>query len=680
MKMKKTAFYIVASSVLAACGANNQSQKITELETVNFDYISKTVSPAEDFFLFANENWIKNNPVPAAESRWGSFNELEQDNNKKLTEILETLKSSKAKKGSKEQLLGDFYASFTNMDARNKNGINPIQPLLDEIIAINSKDQLVGMTAKLHRLGINVLFGYGVDQDMKDVDRNISYFGQGGLGLPNREYYKDATKEDIRKAYKKFIGDVLVMAQLKDEASKQKAVDNIYTIEDKMATVMLKPEEQRIPELTYNKYAKQQLIGDFKNFDFNGYLNGIGSKNYDTLVIDSKKYAPFIDKLIQTESLDAWKDYFLWHTMDHYIGALSQKFVDLNFDFNGKTLSGKKEMKPINERAIEKITYSGISEMLGHAFVDKYFSEEAKKRVNEMVDNLTAAYKERIEKLSWMSETTKKEALVKLSSFGRKLGFPDKWEDFSSLDFKADSYVANLDAIANYEHNKSMNKLTEKVDRDKWEMPAHLVNAYYHPLLNEVAFPAGIMQAPFFDNNYEDAVNYGRIGMVIGHEFTHGFDDMGSKFAADGSFKNWWTEDDRKAFEVKTGIFGETFSQFCPFEGQCVNPNLTMGENIADLGGLTMAFHAYMRTKEYQEGKEKGGYTPAQRFFIAYAQLWKINYTDAELKKRLATDPHSPGMYRVNGPLKNCPEFFEAFGVKEGDAMRNPKDKVAVIW
>lgn len=677
--MKKTPLYFVMGAVvLASCNSAKTEQ--TELKTIDVDYLSKTVKPTEDFFLFANENWIKNNPVPASESRWGSFNELEQENNKKLTAILEEFKDAKAKKGTKEQLLGDFYASYTNMDARNKKGTEPIKQELDQVAQLQSKDGVSVLVASLHKQGIGVFFGFGVEQDLKDVDNHISYFGQGGIGLPNRDYYKDATKAEIREAYKKYIGDALVLAGLKDAQSREKAVANIYRIEDKLAAIMLGPAEQRIPELTYNKYGKNQLADELKVFNFNAYLKGIGSLEFDTLIVDNTKFPAHLNKLIKEESLDAIKDYLAWHTLNSYIGSLGQPFVDLEFAFHGKTLSGKKEMKPINERAIEKITRSSFGEMLGKAFVDKYFSEAAQKRVNEMVDNLKAVYKERIEKLSWMSSTTKKEAVGKLESFGRKLGFPNKWEDFSSLNFSPDNYVSNLKAVAAYDHKKNMNKLAEKVDRDEWHMPAHMVNAYYHPLLNEIAFPAGIMQPPFFDNEAEDAVNYGRIGMVIGHEFTHGFDDMGSKFAADGSFKNWWSEADRKAFEEKTKVFGETFSNFCPFEGHCVNPDLTMGENIADLGGLTMAYYAYTRTDEFKKGEKREGYTPAQRFFISYAQLWKINYTDAELKKRLATDPHSPGMYRINGPLKNCPEFFDAFNVKEGDKMRNPKDKVAVIW
>lgn len=682
--MKKSPFYfLIGASLMVSCSSSQNKKEAEELKTIDVSYISKTVKPTEDFFLFANENWIKNNPVPASESRWGSFNELEQENNKKLTDILEGFKKANAKKGTKEQLLGDFYASYIDMDTRTKKGVDPIRQELDEILALSGKEQLSQVVANLHKQGVGVFFGFGVDQDMKNVESHISYFGQGGIGLPNRDYYKDATKADVRQAYQKFIGDAFTLAKLTGEpaqGNQNMKVANVYRIEDKLATVMLKPAEMRIPELTYNKYGKEQFVKGFKHFDFDAYLKAIGSQAFDTLIVDNTKYSAQVDKIIREESLDALKDYLVWQTLSHYMGSLGNEFVDLDFDFHGKTLSGKKEMKPINERAIEKITRSSFGEMLGKAFVDNYFSEAAQKRVNEMVDNLKAVYKERIENLSWMSAETKKEAVGKLESFGRKLGFPNKWEDFSSLHFKADDYVGNLKEVAKYDHYKNMKKLNEKVDRDEWHMPAHMVNAYYHPLLNEIAFPAGIMQPPFFDNDAEDAVNYGRIGMVIGHEFTHGFDDMGSKFAADGSFKNWWTEADRKAFEAKTKVFGETFSNFCPFEGHCVNPDLTMGENIADLGGLTMAYYAYARTEEFKKGEVREGYTPAQRFFIAYAQLWKINYTDAELKKRLATDPHSPGMYRINGPLKNCPEFFEAFNVKEGDPMRNPKDKVAVIW
>jgi putative endopeptidase len=406
----------------------------------------------------------------------------------------------------------------------------------------------------------------------------------------------------------------------------------------------------------------------------------VGCQTPDTLIVGNPDYLKKIAELLEGESISIWKNYLKWNVINHYAGNLDEQFVALNFDFYGKTLSGKKTQKPLNEKVIDEITNIEIGELLGKAFVERHFSKEAQARVNEMVDNLLAVFKERIQNLDWMSDATKLEALNKLSSIGRKLGFPDKWEDYSSLNFRSEDYLANVKEMNRFSVRKNFSELKKEVDKDKWGMPAHMVNAYYHPLLNEIAFPAGIMQAPFFDEKSEDAVNYGRIGMVIGHEFTHGFDDMGAKFAADGSFKNWWTEDDLKLFEEKTKILGETFSAFCPMVDQCVNPDLTMGENIADLGGLTMAFYAYKRTAEFKVNEVRGGFSPAQRFFIAYAQLWKIKYTDEEMKNRIANDPHSPGMYRVNGPLKNCPEFFEAFDVKEGQTMRNDAKKIAKIW
>lgn len=665
---------LLGASVFVACTSKKND---VELASINTDFISETVKPSEDFFQFANENWLKNNPVPPSESRWGSFNELRDENNKKLTEILENLKNSDADKGTKEQLLGDFYASFLDMKTRNKKGISPIQADLDAIKNLQSIEALPNLVGELHKYGVGGFFGFGVGQDLKNVDYHIMHFGQGGIGLPNCTYYTDTAKADIQKAYKKFMADAFKLAKY-DQVDIR--VSNVFQIENKLASEMMIPEKMRIPELTYNKMAYADLKNTLSNFNMDEYVKAIDASSFDTLVVNNTKFPAIVNDLIATQSLDAIKDYLTWKTLHHYMGDLNQEFVELNFAFHGTTLSGKKEMKPANERAITAITHNSIGEMLGHAFVDKYFSKEAKERVNKMVDNLEAAFKERIENLTWMSAETKKQAMYKLSSFGRKLGFPDKWEDFSSLDFKANTYVDNIKNLALYDHVDNMKELNEKVDKEEWGMPAHMVNAYYHPLLNEIAFPAGIMQPPFFDNNAEDALNYGRIGMVIGHEFTHGFDDMGSKFAADGSFENWWTEEDRKAFEAKTTVYGETFSKFCPFDGICVNPKLTMGENIADLGGLTMAYYAYTRTDEFKKGEVKHGYTPAQRFFISYAQLWKINFTDEELKKRIATDPHSPGMYRVNGPLKNCPEFFEAFNIKEGAAMRNPKDKVAVIW
>ena len=686
--MKRLILQLSVISLIASCKtstptsdikpASNANSNVT-LSTVDVDYMSKSIKANEDFFMFANEEWIKANPVPPSESRWGSFNELDKSNKEKLIQILETCKKSKNEKGSDEQLLGAYYSSFMNFDLRDKKGFSPLQEDLNKIASIKSKSEIVSIVARQHMEGINSLFSFGVGQDLKNVEMNISYMSQGGIGLPNKEYYFSENKKELRYAYQKYIGEMLQMIG-KEQIEAEQAADRIVSFEAALAEKMLLPAEMRIPERTYNKLSLEEASNYLGNFDFQSYLDQIKSHSFDSLIVSNVDFVKTIYRAIDGYDLTTWKDYLSWKLINHYAGQLSREFVEKKFEFYGKKLSGKTEMKPDNERAIDELTSIEISEVLGKAFVAKYYSDKAQNRVNEMVDNLLIVFRERIDNLEWMSDETKKEALNKLNSIGRKLGYPSKWEDFTSIILSSDDYLNNFKAISKYSHFKNMDELTKPVDKDKWGMPAHMVNAYYHPLLNEIAFPAGIMQPPFFDENAEDAVNYGRIGMVIGHEFTHGFDDMGSKFAADGTFKNWWSESDRKLFEQKTEILGETYSAFCPIEDHCVNPDLTMGENIADLGGLTLAYYAYKRTEEFKKNENREGFNPSQRFFISYAQLWKINYTEEEMKNRIANDPHSPGMYRVNGPLKNCPEFFEAFVIKEGDAMRNPKGKVAIIW
>ena len=682
-------FSIPAAAIaLYACGtASEVAEEIVDEtieavtgQTIDIDYMNQEVRPQDDFFEFTNGTWIKENPVPPSESRWGSFNELDQANKAKLTKILVQANSKDAAPGEQNHILGYYYGSFIDMNKRDELGLAPIKSDLATIDYVNSKKDLPSMIAKHHSIGIGTLFGFGVGQDLKDIDNHISYLGQGGLGLPNRDYYLKEDKQEILMKYGEHIANMASMTfDISDEESAAFA-KSIVDLETELAKASMAPAELRIPENTYNKMATQDIITQSNNFDFEEYLSVLGSQSSDSLIVGQPVFWTKVVDLVETTPLDTWKNYFKWKVIDHFAGHLNTTYVNENFKFYGTVLRGKKEMKPINERAIDEITGTEFSELLGKAFVEEHYSEAAQKRVNTMVDNLLKAFRMRIKNLDWMSETTKGEALKKLNSIGRKLGYPSKWEDFSSLTFSRDGYIQNIRATALFSHQKNMGKLTKPVDKDEWGMPAHMVNAYYHPLLNEIAFPAGIMQAPFFSDTYEDAVNYGRIGMVIGHEFTHGFDDMGSKFAADGSFKNWWTESDRKLFEERTAKLGSTFDGFCPIEGHCVNSSLTMGENIADLGGLTLAYQAYTMTPEYKAGISKKGFTPGQRFFIAHAQLWKINYTDEELKNRIANDPHSPGMYRVNGPLMNCPYFFKEFNVEESDPMRNSADKISIIW
>jgi putative endopeptidase len=678
--MKNKIIYALAmSAVFVSCKQTKMnSGKTQALQSIDLKALDTTIQPADDFFLFANGTWIANTEIPASESRWGSFNELEQANNKKLITLLKEAAENPGALGSQNQLLSAYFMSYTDMARRNELGLAPIQEDLTNISGIQKIDDLQGVVAKLHKDGVGAFFGFGVGQDLKNVATNVAYLGQGGIGLPNRDYYYDEKYVQIRTAYIKHIESSFQLAQVPNAAQ---AAQKVYDFELKLAETMLRPSEMREPEKTYNKQSLHEVMRSFgTHFNFKVYLSEVDCMVPDTIIVSNPAFNIELSQLWEEVSIEDLKNYLQWCVINHYAGHLNAAFVDLNFAFYEGILSGKREQQPIYEQAIEEMTNLEVGELLGKAFVDKHFSKAAQDRVNEMVDNLLFVYKERIEQLDWMSDATKKEAIVKLNAIGRKLGFPTKWEDYSSLRFFSDRYANNYREMSRFSVAKNYAELGKPVDKDKWGMPAHMVNAYYHPLLNEIAFPAGIMQAPFFDESYEDAVNYGRIGMVIGHEFTHGFDDMGSKFAADGSFTNWWTEEDRLLFEEKTKLLGATFSGFCPIEDHCVNADLTMGENIADLGGLTMAYYAYKRTNEFKANQLVNGYTPAQRFFIAYAQLWKIKYTEAEMKKRLATDPHSPGMYRVNGPLKNCPEFFEAFQVPEGREMRNDVKKVARIW
>lgn len=677
--MRYIILVIATTIIVTACGILGKDKKAdSENYSIETAYLDESISPKEDFFMYANGTWVKNNPVPDSESRWGSFNELEEQNNLKLTKILEKAKSGTHEKGSIYQLIGDYYASFMDLEARDSKTDEVVESIVGLVKQITSKKHLAALVGRLHSKGIPAFFNFGVQQDMKNIDQHVASISQGGLGLPNKTYYSDENKIDILKKYLDYAASLFEMTGISEGAYEM--AQSAVSIEEYLAKFMMEPSELRVPENTYNPTSRDKFISSLHGFNMSLYFQSMDIRSFDTLIVGQPEYFPALSELINSTSLTELKNYLTLRLLNHYAPHLGENFIKIHFDFYGTTLSGTKKMKPMNERAIKEITGSAIKDALGEAFVNEHFSVEAKDKVNDMVDKLLIVYRDRLKNLEWMSETTKKEALTKLESIGRKLGFPEEFEDLSGIKIKSDDYVGNVDQCNYYSVKRNIKKLNKPVDRSEWGMPAHMVNAYYHPLLNEIAFPAGIMQPPFFDIKAEDAVNYGSIGMVIGHEFTHGFDDMGSKFAADGSFTNWWTEEDRDRFEERTGKLGKTYEGFCPIDGHCVNPDLTMGENIADLGGITMAYHAYAMTEEYKSSKKVNGFTPSQRFFLSYAQLWKINYTDEELKKRIATDPHSPGMYRVNGPLMNSPEFFEAFDVKEGDPMRNSEANISRIW
>jgi predicted metalloendopeptidase len=603
------------------------------------------------------------------------MNELDNSNKTKLIEVLESAR--KNPKNTNEKLIGNYYTSFMDTITRNSLNISPIKNDLNKIQSIQNKQQLSEIIAYFQQQGINVFFSVDVQQDLKNITKNSLYINQAGLGLPNNQFYIQENKKALLNKYQTYLETLLSAIGV---SNNQKMASNTVNLETKLAKQMMNPAELRDPEKTYNKMSISQFANEFTTFDINHYFSKIAIPSLEFVVIGQPDYFKQLNSIIETTSLEEIKDYIYCRVSSYYSSKLSNDIAKINFSFYSVTLSGKSTDKPLSDKAVNELTNLAVSELLGQCFVQKHYSKNAQKKINTMVDLLIESYDERLNTLTWMSDSTKNEARKKLHSIKRKLGFPEKYEDFSALDLNPTTYIENLKKIKLWEFNHAIASLTKEVDKSKWEMPAHMINAYYQPLNNEIVFPAGIMQAPFFDENAEDAVNYSRIGMIIGHELTHGFDDMGAKFDLNGGFKNWWSEKDKIKFEDKTKQLGETYTHFCPIEGHCIDAQLTMGENIADLGGVILAFNAYKKTNEYKSGKKLFGFTPEQRFFIAMAQIYKINFTEQELKNRLSNDPHSPGMYRVNGPLMNFPAFFDAFEIKEGDAMRNPKEKLVEIW
>lgn len=686
--MKNISLYFLPLTLLMAC--NTESKKDNEtaeekapqeevkddvMAEINVSYMDTTVSPADDFYQFCNGNWIKETKIPDEEKRWTSFNELDKLNKNRLKSLLNEASKIEASKGSYEQLVGDYYASFMDSVKREEVGIKPLKELLKDVDGLQSNEDLVGFLAQHHSKGMGAFFNFGIDQDLMNSDMNSPYLGQGGLGLPNKDYYFDEKKEEIREKYKEHINRMFSLSGLEQQPAEQ-----IFNIEKQLADASMGPIELRDYSKQYNLMGVEDLKELSPQFDWKAYFDEIGLSSMDTLVVSQPKFISIFGEMSQNQSIEEIKDYLRWKIIDANAGHLNNEMVQANFDFFSTTLNGVEVMKPMWKRALEELTRNTINQALGKLFADKYFSEEAKKEVNQMVDNLMEAFKDRLETISWMSGVTKEKALNKLASFGRKLGFPDEWENFDGLVLTTDDYLGNVLACRKYDFEDNLSKFGQPVDKSEWGMPAHMVNAYYHPLMNEIAFPAGIMQPPFFHKDAELAVNYGRMGMVIGHEFCHGFDDQGSKFDAEGNMIDWWTKEDRTEFNKRAEKLGNTFAEFCPFDGVCVQPGLTMGENIADLGGATLAYYAYLKTDEAKNLELKEGFTPQQRYFIAYAQLWKNVIRDEALKEQIATDPHSPAKYRINGPLKNMPEFFEAFNIPEGAPMRNSKEKIAEIW
>ena len=575
-----------------------------------------------------------------------------------------------------EQKIGDFYKSIMDSARADELGIAPLKEELARIENIKEKKDLIEVVAHHKSIGVNSLFGTYIGQDSKNSEQYITHISQSGLGLPDRDYYlkNDEKSTEIQNAYIQHIHKIFELAKIDAQAEK------VYELEKLLAEKSMSRVERRDPDKTYNKFELNKLDSLGTAIDWTKFFTLINLKAVDAVIVGQPIFIQSVNHYMDSIPLNEWKDYLKWRLLDTYATELNKDFVNQNFDFYGKTLSGTKEMKPRWKIALGKIN-GNIGELMGKAFVERHFSKEAKEDVSQMVENLRIVFRERINNLAWMSQETKEKALEKLNAFNKKIGFPDKWKDYSDLKIVADNQVQNIINARQFNFNYMINKLGKPVDKDEWFMSPQTVNAYYSSSKNEIVFPAGILQPPFYSPNADAAINYGGIGAVIGHEFTHGFDDQGSKYDAKGNLSNWWTETDRNQFDGRADLVVNQFNNFEVMEGLFVNGKLTLGENIADLGGATLAFYALEKELEDKEEVAKiDGFTYQQRFFLGWAQVWHMNMTDEELRKRIATDSHSPGEYRVKGPLANMPEFAAAFNCDEASNMVNPDSLKAVIW
>ena len=644
--------------------------------------LNTKVRPQDDFFTYACGGWIKRNPIPSTKSRWGTFDVLREENLKKLHRIVKEMVAKKrATKGSSEQLIHDMYRAGMDMKTRNKLGIDPVGRFLKKIDAIKNADDLIDFIIYLQKTGFSLLWGMYVGQDDKDSEAYITFMGQGGLTLPDRDFYlmKDPRSVAIRDAFLKYVENIFVLAGESRSVAKENA-KVILSFETSLARISMNKIDARNIDKIYHKKTLAQLAKLTPVVPWKRFLKEIGLSKAKAVVVMQPDFLRKATSLLKKTPIKTWKIYLRWNILDDAGGFLTKAFAKERFEFYGKVLSGRKKMEPHWKYVLGAIEGT-LGEALGKEYVKRYFPDEAKKKINELVEHLFGAYRKRIGTLDWMSPETKKKALLKLSRIERKLGYPVKWKSYRGLVIKSDTYFENMIHAAQHEQKRIFRRLGKKVDRTEWLMTPQTVNAYYYPNMNDIAFPAGILQPPFFDPHADAAFNYGAIGSVIGHEITHGFDDQGAKFDGKGNFKNWWTKEDKKRFERKSKVLVAQFSAYKAGDLH-VNGKLTLGENIADLGGLAIAFDAYMKHLQDNPNERKTirGFTPEQRFFIGLTLCECTHERPEYLRTQVLTNPHSPGKFRVNGPVSNIPAFYQAFKVKKGNKLYRESKARAKIW
>lgn len=676
----KTFKFLSLVSILIAVAKVTLAQQFLPIDSKNMDL---SIKPGDDFFHYANGNWIKNNPIPPDKTRYGAFDELTENNLLQIKEIIESAVEDKTKlPGSNKQKIGDFYESGMDSIRIETLDVSPLLPYLERINRINSQEELIKELAYFHTLRIFPFFVTYAAQDDKNSSMVILHIGQGGLGLRDRDYYlsEEPRMKEIRQKYIEFVSKMFHLIGNETTQAERKA-QIIMSIETKLAEISYSRYELREPEKNYHKMVLSELINVCPYLNWKSYLNELGfDDNNMEINVTQKPYFEKLGNVLSEISLEDLKMYFEWNLIRSTSGYLSDKFVEAGFEFWGKFLSGQKERRPRWKRILE--TVNGLlGEVLGQLYVEKYFPPQAKERVYRLVLNLKDAFSDRIQALSWMSDETKKAALAKLESMNIKVGYPDKWRDFSGLQITKDSYFENCINANRFNYLYNLSRIGKPVERERWGMSPQTVNAYYSSNMNEIVFPAGILQPPFFFAEGDDAVNYGGIGVVIGHEMTHGFDDQGRKYDKDGNLNDWWTETDAEKYKEITSKLEEQFNNFYINDSLRVDGKLTLGENISDLGGVTIALHALQKLwKKNPPPETIDGFTPLQRFFLSYAQIWRGDIRLKELMRRLKEDVHSPSVARVNGIVYNIPEFYDAFKIEPTDRMYKKTEERISIW
>ncbi|GMQ92788.1 MAG: M13 family metallopeptidase [Acidimicrobiia bacterium] len=637
-----------------------------------------SVSPADDFYRFANGGWLDTNPVPPEYGAWGSAHEVHVRNEAILHDLLKNAAGVVAESGSVDQMVGDYYRSGMDTDTIEGLALSPIQPWLDRVDSISTIDDIRELVVEFHQIGIGVLFSVSVLPDFEEPMANLLYLDQGGLGLPDRDYYlrDDDQSKALVTAYRDHIGRMFSLAELGGDTG---FVNSILTIETAIAEASYTNVQMRDVDLITNKQRIDAAKESMPQFDLAAYISGIGAGKESAVNIDNVALYPTLDALLETMSLTEWKAYFTWHLLRATASSLPDALEKEAFEFYGKTLGGQQQQKDRWKRVLAAGS-GDIGQLISQLYVADNFTPESKRSMEELVDYLIVAMAERLRAISWMSEETREEALLKLEGFGYKIGYPDVWRDYTGLEIAPKDWMGNRIAASRFEFNRQIDKLGRPVDTHEWIMAPHIVNAYYHPLRNEIVFPAGMLQPPFFDPDADAAVNYGAIGSVIGHEITHGFDDQGSKFDATGQMRDWWAEADATEFEKRAKVVVEQFDAYEVEQGLNVNGELTLGENIADLGGLKIALAAMVAAQDGDEAPPVAGLTPEQRFYLAYARTWRQNYTDEYLRLLVNSDPHSPNHFRCNGPLSNLASFADAFDITESSPAMRPIIERADIW